>query len=111
METDVPCSYKRCKSSNPGKRSGNAERILSNSKLSEIFKRRDELNLQSKLSNLTNKKMNGSAELQILDAFTNENISSKFGITSGTQNFDLDENGNGALTWKLKVPIMFHPLF
>jgi uncharacterized protein YfaS (alpha-2-macroglobulin family) len=64
----------------------------------------DELNLQSKLSNLTNKKMNGSAELQILDAFTNENISSKFGITSGTQNFDLNENGNGALTWKLKVP-------
>ncbi|WP_419494940.1 alpha-2-macroglobulin family protein [Chryseobacterium bernardetii] len=64
----------------------------------------DELNLQSKLSNLTNKKMKGSAELLILDAFTNENISSKFGITSGTQNFDLDENGNGALTWKLKVP-------
>ncbi|WP_160137536.1 alpha-2-macroglobulin family protein [Chryseobacterium sp. c4a] len=64
----------------------------------------DELNLQSKLSNLTNKKMNGSAELQILDAFTNENISSKFGITSGTQNFDLNENGNGALTWKVKVP-------
>ncbi|MGE8525888.1 alpha-2-macroglobulin family protein [Chryseobacterium rhizosphaerae] len=64
----------------------------------------DELNLQSKLSNLTDKKLNGSAELQILDAFTNENISSKFGVVSGTQNFDLAENGNGALTWKLKVP-------
>ncbi|MFZ4929340.1 alpha-2-macroglobulin family protein [Chryseobacterium sp. Mn2064] len=64
----------------------------------------DELNLQSKLSNLTNKKLSGSAELQILDAFTNENISSKFGLSSGTQNFDLNENGNGALTWKLKVP-------
>jgi uncharacterized protein YfaS (alpha-2-macroglobulin family) len=46
----------------------------------------DELNLQSKLSNLTDKKMNGSAELRILDAFTNEDISSKFGLTSGTQN-------------------------
>ncbi|WP_106915388.1 alpha-2-macroglobulin family protein [Chryseobacterium aurantiacum] len=64
----------------------------------------DELNLQSKLSNLTDKKLSGSAELQILDAFTNENISSKFGVASGTQNFDLTENGNGALTWKLKVP-------
>lgn len=64
----------------------------------------DELNLQSKLSNLTDKKLNGSAELQILDAFTNENISSKFGITSGTQNFSLNENGSNALTWKLKVP-------
>lgn len=65
----------------------------------------DELNLQSKLSNLTDKKLNGSAELQILDAFTNENISSKFGITSGVQNFNLNENGNGELTWKLKVPV------
>ncbi|WP_126651472.1 alpha-2-macroglobulin family protein [Chryseobacterium aureum] len=64
----------------------------------------DELNLQSKLSNLTAKKLSGSAELQILDAFTNENISSKFGITSGVQNFNLNENGSSALAWKLKVP-------
>ena len=64
----------------------------------------DELNLQSKLSNLTGKKLSGSASLQILDAFTNEDISSQFGLTSGSQNFDLNENGNSALTWKLKVP-------
>ncbi|MDN5423055.1 MAG: hypothetical protein L0G07_06580, partial [Chryseobacterium sp.] len=64
----------------------------------------DELNLQSKLSNLTDKKLSGSAELQILDAFTNENISSQFGINAGTQNFSLNEKGNSALTWKLKVP-------
>lgn len=64
----------------------------------------DELKLQSKLSNLTDKKLNGSAELQILDAFTNENISSKFGMSSGVQNFSLNENGSSALTWKLKVP-------
>ncbi|WP_415327805.1 alpha-2-macroglobulin family protein [Chryseobacterium sp. MMS23-Vi53] len=64
----------------------------------------DELNLQSKLSNLTSKKLNGSASLQILDAFTNEDISSKFGLNSSVQNFDLNENENSALTWKLKVP-------
>ncbi|CAA7197393.1 alpha-2-macroglobulin family protein [Chryseobacterium potabilaquae] len=64
----------------------------------------DELNLQSKLSNLTSKKLNGSASLQILDAFTNENISSQFGITSDAQNFDIQENGNTVLGWKIKVP-------
>ncbi|MDV7698644.1 MG2 domain-containing protein [Chryseobacterium soli] len=64
----------------------------------------DELNLQSKLSNLTSKKLSGSANLQILDAFTNEDISSKFGLNAATQNFDLNENGNSALTWKVKVP-------
>ncbi|MCD1116782.1 alpha-2-macroglobulin family protein [Chryseobacterium turcicum] len=72
----------------------------------------DELNLQSKLSNLTNKKLNGSAQLQILDAFTNEDISEKFGLSILTavsgynkeQAFSVDENGNSALTWKIKVP-------
>jgi uncharacterized protein YfaS (alpha-2-macroglobulin family) len=64
----------------------------------------DELNLQSKLSNLTSKKLNGSASLQILDAFTNEDISSQFGLNSTAQNFNLNENGNSALTWKVKVP-------
>lgn len=72
----------------------------------------DELNFQSKLSNLTNKKLNGFAQLQILDAFTNEDISEKFGLSTLTaasgynkeQAFSLDENGNTALTWKIKVP-------
>ncbi|MBT2622412.1 MULTISPECIES: alpha-2-macroglobulin family protein [Chryseobacterium] len=64
----------------------------------------DELNLQSKLSNLTAKKLSGSANLQILDAFTNEDISSKFGLNSSTQNFDLNESGNSVVTWKVKVP-------
>ncbi len=64
----------------------------------------DELNLQSKLSNLTSKKLSGTAQLQILDAFTNEDISVKFGLISSVQNFDLNENGNSALMWKVKVP-------
>ncbi|MBK1897172.1 alpha-2-macroglobulin family protein [Chryseobacterium paridis] len=64
----------------------------------------DELNLQSKLSNLTAKRLNGSAILQILDAFTNEDVSTKFGLNSNTQNFDLAENGNSVVTWKVKVP-------
>jgi len=72
----------------------------------------DELNLQTKLSNLTSQKLNGVATLQILDAFTNEDISEKFGINQLTavsgynkeQSFSLNENGNGVVNWKLKVP-------
>lgn len=72
----------------------------------------DELNLQSKLSSLVNQKLNGVAQLQILDAFTNEDISEKFGISQLTavpgynkeQSFSLAENGNTSTTWKLKVP-------
>jgi len=72
----------------------------------------DELNLQTKISSLVNQKLTGFAQLQILDAFTNEDISDKFGISQLTavsgynkeQSFSLDANGNTSATWKLKVP-------
>lgn len=64
----------------------------------------DELNLQSKLSSLVDKKLSGTAQLQILDAFTNEDISSKFNLKDTQKSFELKENGNEVVTWKLKVP-------
>ncbi|WP_312081911.1 alpha-2-macroglobulin family protein [Epilithonimonas hominis] len=72
----------------------------------------DELNLQTKISSLVNQKLNGVAQLQILDAFTNEDISDKFGISQLTavsgynkeQSFSLAENGNSVVNWKVKVP-------
>lgn len=64
----------------------------------------DELNLQSKLSSLVNEKLNGTAQLQILDAFTNEDISGKFNLNEMQKTFSLTENGNAVVNWKLKVP-------
>ncbi len=64
----------------------------------------DELNLQSKLSNLTTQQLNGSASLQILDALTNEDISSKFGVNNSVQNFNVAGNENSVANWKIKVP-------
>ncbi|WP_226064645.1 alpha-2-macroglobulin family protein [Kaistella polysaccharea] len=64
----------------------------------------DELNLQSKLSSLVDKKLSGTAQLQILDAFSNEDISSKFNLNETQKSFELKENGNEVVTWKVKVP-------
>ena len=64
----------------------------------------DELKLQSKLSSLVDKKLSGVAQLQILDAFTNEDISSKFYLNETQKAFELKENGNEVVTWKVKVP-------
>lgn len=65
----------------------------------------DELNLQSKLSSLVTQSLNGTARLQILDAFTNEDISDRFGlIRNNSSAFALKENGNSVVNWKLKVP-------
>ncbi|MBF8456648.1 hypothetical protein IV494_05575 [Kaistella sp. G5-32] len=70
----------------------------------------DELNLQSKLSSLVAKKLSGTAQLQILDAFTNEDISSKFNLNETQKSFELKENGNEVVSWKLKVPIDVSPM-
>ncbi|ACU08057.1 hypothetical protein FIC_01611 [Flavobacteriaceae bacterium 3519-10] len=65
----------------------------------------DELNLQSKLSSLVSQSLNGTAQLQILDAFTNEDISDRFGlIRNNSSAFALKENGNSVVNWNLKVP-------
>ncbi len=64
----------------------------------------DELNLISKLNNLTDQKLNGTAQLQILDAFTNEDISEKFNLNEIQKSFSLDAQGNSMVNWKLKVP-------
>lgn len=72
----------------------------------------DELNLQSKISNLTDKKLTGWAQLQILDTFTNEDITDKFGLSNITQvagynwqqAFTVDANGNSIANWTIKAP-------
>ncbi|MDQ0475646.1 alpha-2-macroglobulin [Chryseobacterium sp. MDT2-18] len=64
----------------------------------------DELNLQSKLSSLVEKKLSGVAQLQILDAFTNEDISSQFNLKETQKSFNLTENGNSVVNWTVKVP-------
>jgi len=63
----------------------------------------DELNFQAKLSNLEDQALSGSASLQILNAETNEDITSLFGISS-VQNFDVKATGNSVLSWNLKAP-------
>lgn len=65
----------------------------------------DELNMQSKISSLVDKPLNGTAQLQILDAFTHQDITEKFmKISENSRQFMLKENGNSVVNWTVKVP-------
>lgn len=64
----------------------------------------DELVFKSKLSNLTSQKLNGTAQLQILDAFTNDDISAKFNLNEIQKSFVVDGNGSTTVQWNVKVP-------
>lgn len=64
----------------------------------------DELIFKSKLSNLTTSQLNGFANLQILDAFTNEDISAKFNVKEIQKSFSVNGGGTTIVVWTLKVP-------
>lgn len=64
----------------------------------------DELNFQTKISNLTEKSLEGAVSLQILNAETNEDISSLFEITGSIQDFKVQNTGNAVASWKIKTP-------
>lgn len=64
----------------------------------------DEINLQTRISSLVNQPLNGNATLQILDALTNEDITSKFDLNAVQREFNLSENQNTMVSWTLKVP-------
>ena len=64
----------------------------------------DELVFKSKLSNLTDKPLSGFTSLQILDAYTNEDISAKFKINELQQSFSVNGNGTSVVSWVVKVP-------
>lgn len=67
----------------------------------------DGMQFQSKLSNLTDKPLNGVAQLQILDALTNEEITEHFGVSQRNQAFQLNGNASTAVKWNIKVPSQY----
>ncbi|MNK45753.1 MG2 domain protein [compost metagenome] len=65
----------------------------------------DELNLQSKLSSLVGKPLFGTAKLQILNAFSNDDITDKFlKVEDSSKDFVVRQYGNSVVNWKVKVP-------
>ncbi len=64
----------------------------------------DKITLSSKVSNLTNKDLNGTIELQLVDAFTNKAIDTKLHNTNAQQNFVVNAKGNTNISWELQIP-------
>ena len=64
----------------------------------------DEIVFSSKISNLTEKQLQGVAELQLFDAITNESIDIALGNDHKIQSFSVDSKGNTNLQWILKIP-------
>ncbi len=64
----------------------------------------DEIILSSKIANLTAKTLNGSAQLELVDAITNKTIDIDLGNEVKTKTFRVDANGNTNVSWTLHIP-------
>ncbi|MCB9035211.1 MAG: hypothetical protein H6557_01165 [Lewinellaceae bacterium] len=64
----------------------------------------DEIEFTAKVSNLTDEKMAGTAELKLFDALSMQPIDTQFGNSENTVSFVAEGKQSARLAWKIKVP-------
>ncbi|WP_299459424.1 alpha-2-macroglobulin family protein [uncultured Microscilla sp.] len=69
-----------------------------------FFRENDQMTFSSKVTNITDKAMKGSAQLFLFDAITNQPIDAKMGNTKAQQSFKLAKGRSTALSWNIKIP-------
>ncbi|MDR3329633.1 MAG: hypothetical protein LBS63_05990 [Prevotellaceae bacterium] len=69
-----------------------------------FFREGDTLFFSAKLTNLSDKKLSASAQLQLFDAFTMQAVSSRLLLDDSAKTVPLAANGSAALRWKMHVP-------
>ena len=64
----------------------------------------DQISISSKINNLSDKVLNGSAKLMLFDAFTNQPIDAEFKLNNAIQNFEVAKGNSTQVTWTINVP-------
>ncbi|MFK7786004.1 MAG: alpha-2-macroglobulin family protein [Crocinitomicaceae bacterium] len=69
-----------------------------------FFREGDRMTFSSKVSNLSETDLNGSAQLMLFDALTMEPVDSEFKNTNATINFTAKKGQSAKLAWDIEVP-------
>ncbi|MEP0214239.1 MAG: alpha-2-macroglobulin family protein, partial [Cellulophaga sp.] len=64
----------------------------------------DKLIFSSKIANITDKNLSGVANLELKDAVTGKDITSKLITSAKENNFSVDAKGNTKVSWTLEIP-------
>jgi hypothetical protein len=70
-----------------------------------FFRAGDTIDFQIKIANLSPDALSGISKLTILDAFTNEDVSSKWKMTSNEKQVQIKTGGSTPVSWTLQVPL------
>ena len=69
-----------------------------------FLRENDDITISTKVSNLSENSLNGTAILQIFDATTMKAVDADFGNTKAEQSFSVAAAKSSALNWKLHIP-------
>ncbi|MEO5907502.1 MAG: alpha-2-macroglobulin family protein, partial [Saprospiraceae bacterium] len=69
-----------------------------------FFREGDTIAFQIKATNLTSQIQTGTAQLKIIDALTNQDVSSQWKIQSTSKDLKIDASGTAPLSWTVEVP-------
>ena len=67
----------------------------------------DELNLSTKINNLTKSQLSGTARIELFDALTGKDLNTQFGIANASQTFQCEAEQSSQIKWTLKSPVGF----
>lgn len=69
-----------------------------------FLRENDQITISSKISNLTDKTLEGICQLILTDALTGKSINTQLGNSNSQQKFIVDAKGNTQVSWNLKIP-------
>lgn len=69
-----------------------------------FMRENDEIYFTARVTNLTDKKINGWAKLELINAETNKAVEDKFGLSQPQLNIEIEAGQTKAVEWKLNVP-------
>lgn len=72
--------------------------------LPRFFRQGDDMVISTKISNLTDKDMNGTASIQILDAISLRPLTLQYRLQNTDVSFSAAKGQSGTATWKIHVP-------
>lgn len=79
--------------------------------LPRFLRQGDEITISSKISNLSDKDLNGTTTIELLNATTMQPVHLPFRLQQATQNFSVVKGQSTAASWQLHVPeSMYEPL-
>ncbi|MBS1774963.1 MAG: alpha-2-macroglobulin [Bacteroidetes bacterium] len=72
--------------------------------LPRFLRQGDDVIIVAKISNLSTQIQNGVAQIEVLNALTQQPLNTMFRIKSESTNFSIEENESKAVSWKMHVP-------